>query len=163
LRVVSASNEAFALLLIDNYLVNWKTRAGGEDAARIEPVGDGAAEITTEGENIRRNQTKTAGKYTGKAHGQCQWGGWSSKSIKQFNFLRKLGNTGREADNKNCEDKPKQMEMLLMDFCRTMVGIKDPPQVEENLDGAGDGSHNNAVARAKAMEPVEADWDSDED
>jgi hypothetical protein len=162
LRVVSASNEAFASLLIDNYLVNWKTRAGGEDAARIEPVGDGTAEITTEGENIRRNQTKTAGKYTGKAHGQCQWGGWSSKSIKQFNFLRKLGNTGREAD-KNCEDKPKQMEMLLMDFCRTMVGIKDPPQVEENLDGAGDGSHNNAVARAKAMEPVEADWDSDED
>ncbi len=70
MRVVSASNEAFASLLIDNYLVNWKTRAGGEDAARIEPVGDGAAEITTEGENIRRNQTKTAGKYTGKAQGQ---------------------------------------------------------------------------------------------
>jgi hypothetical protein len=33
--------------------------------------------------------------------------------------------TGREAD-KNCEDEPIWMEKLLMDFCRTMVGIKDP-------------------------------------
>jgi hypothetical protein len=88
-------------------------------------------------------------------------GGWSSESIKQCNFLRKLVKTGREAD-KNCEDEPKRMEMLLMDFCRTMVGIKDP-QDDENLDGAGDGSHNNAAARANAMETVEADWDSDED
>ncbi len=52
------------------------------------------------------------------------------------------------------------MEKLLMDFCRTKAGIKDP-QDDENLDGAGDGAHNNAVARAKATEPVEADWDSD--
>ena len=160
LKVVSASDEVFALLLIDNYLVKWKTRAGEENAARIELVGDGAAAITTEGENIRRNQTKTAGIYTGKAQGQCRWGGWSSESIKQCNFVRKLVKT-RRAD-KICEDKPKRMEMLLMDFCRTMVGIKDP-QDDENLDGAGDGSHNNAVARANAMEPVEADWDSDED
>jgi hypothetical protein len=54
------------------------------------------------------------------------------------------------------------MEKLLMDFCRTKAGIKDP-QDDENLDGAGDGAHNNAVARAKATEPVEADCDSDDD
>ena len=68
----------------------------------------------------------------------------------------------READ-KNCEDEPKQMEKLLLVFCQqTKAGIKDP-QDDENLDGAGDGTPNNAVALAKAMEPVEADWDSDED
>jgi hypothetical protein len=66
-----------------------------------------------------------------------------------------------EAD-KNCEDEPKPMEKLLLDFCRTKAGIKDP-QDDENLDGAGDGAHNNAAARAKAMEPVEADWDSDDE
>jgi hypothetical protein len=33
--------------------------------------------------------------------------------------------TGREVD-KNCEDEPERMEKLLMDFCRTMVKIKDP-------------------------------------
>jgi hypothetical protein len=49
-----------------------------------------------------------------------------------------------------------------MDFCRTKVGIKDP-QDDENLNGAGDGAHNNAAARAKAIETVEAEWDSDED
>jgi hypothetical protein len=42
------------------------------------------------------------------------------------------------------------MEKMLMDFCRTKAGMKDL-QDEENLDGAGDGTHNNAVARAKAM------------
>ena len=81
--------------------------------------------LTTEGEKIRRTtQTKTAGEYTGKAQGQCQWGGCSSKRIKQCNFLRlrKLVKTGGEADE-NREDKPKRMEELLMGFCRTMVGI----------------------------------------
>ena len=47
---------------------------------------------------------------------------------------------------------------VLMDFCRTMAGIKDP-QDGQKLDRA----YNNAAARAKAMETVEADWDSDED
>jgi hypothetical protein len=160
-KVVSVSDEAFALLLIDNYLEKWKTRAGEEDTARIEPVGAGAAATATEGENTRRKQTKTAGKYTGKAQGQCKWGGWSSEGIKQFNFLRKLVKVDREAD-KNCELEPKRMEKLLMDFCQTKAGVK-VPQDDENLGGAGDGAHNNAVARAKALETVEAEWDSDED
>jgi hypothetical protein len=60
------------------------------------------------------------------------------------------------------EDEPKRMEKLLLDFCRTKAGIKDP-QDDENLDGAGDGPHNNAAARAKANKPVEADWDSDDE
>jgi hypothetical protein len=54
------------------------------------------------------------------------------------------------------------MEKLLMDFCQIKAGIKDP-QDDKNLDGAWDGAHNNVVARAKAIEPVEVDWDSDED
>ena len=160
-KVVSVSDEAFALLLIDNYLEKWKIRAAEEDAENIELVGDGAAAISTEGENARRKQTKTPGKYTGKAKGQCKWGGWSSEGIKQFNFLRKLVKTDREAD-KNCEDKAKRMEKLLLDFCRTKAGIKDP-QDDVNLDGAGDGAQNNAAARAQAMETVEAEWDSDDD
>ena len=184
-KVVSVSDEAFALLLIDNYLEKWRTRADEEDsdriepvgngtaaaariepvgngaaAASIEPVGDGAAALTNEGVNTRKKQTKTPGKYTGKAKGQCKWGGWSSEGIQQFNFLRNLVKADREAD-KNCEDEPKRMEKLLMDFCREKAGIKEP-QDDENLDSAGDGAHN-AAARAKAMEAVEAEWDSDED
>jgi hypothetical protein len=55
------------------------------------------------------------------------------------------------------------MEKLLLDFCRTKAGIKDP-QDDKNLDGAGDGTPNkNTVAQAKEMDPVETDWDSDED
>jgi hypothetical protein len=33
------SDEAFALLLIDNYLEKWKTRADEEEAVRVGPVG----------------------------------------------------------------------------------------------------------------------------
>jgi hypothetical protein len=82
------SDEAFALILINNFLVKWKPRAEEEVAAFIGPVGDVAA-ATTEGENNRRKQTKTASKYNGKVQGLCTWGGWSSEGIKQFNFLRK--------------------------------------------------------------------------
>jgi hypothetical protein len=39
-------------------LEKWKTRADEEDAARIEPVGDGAVAITIEGENTRGKQKK---------------------------------------------------------------------------------------------------------
>ena len=42
-----------------------------------------------------------------------------------------------------------------------MVGIKDP-QDDQKQDGAWDDVYNNAVARAKLMDTVEADWDSDE-
>ena len=140
---MGVSDEAFVLLLIDNYLEKWKTRAGEEVAAGAE------------GENTRRKQNKTAGKYTGKAQGQCKLGGWSPEGIKQFNFLRKLVKADREAD-KNCDNEPKRMEKLLLDFCRTKAGIK-VPQDNANLDGA----HNNAVART--VENVEAEWDSDED
>ncbi len=109
-KIVSVSDEAFALLLlIDNYLEKWKTGADEEDTARIEPVGDGAAAITTEGENTRKKQTTTAWKYTRKAKRKCKSGGWSSEGIKQFNFLRKLVKADREAD-KNCEFEPKRME-----------------------------------------------------
>ena len=67
----------------------------------------------------------------------------------------KLVKADREAD-KNCDNKLKWMEKLLMDFCWRKAGIKDL-QDNANLDGA----HNNAAARA--MENVEAEWDSDED
>jgi hypothetical protein len=158
-KIVSVSDEAFALLLLDNYLEKWKIRADEADAARIEPVGDGAAGMTTaEGENARRKLIKTAGKYTAKAQGQCKWGGWSSEGIQQFNNLRKLVKADREAD-KNCEEEPRRMEKLLMNYCRTKAGIKEPNN-NENLEGARDG---DAVARAKATENVEAEWDSDED
>jgi hypothetical protein len=57
-KFVSVSDETFALLLIDNYLVKWRTRADEEDTARIGPEEGGAAAITTESENTRRKQTK---------------------------------------------------------------------------------------------------------
>ncbi len=94
-----------------------------EDAVRIGLNGDGAAAITTEGENTIRKQSK-----------KWKWGGWSSEGIKWFKFLRNLVKADTEAD-KNCEDKPKQMEKLLMDFCQIKAGIKDP-QDDKNLDGA---------------------------
>jgi hypothetical protein len=114
------SDEAFALLLIDNYLEKWKTRADEEDSARIEPVGDGTAAITTEGENTRGKQTKTAGKFTGKAQGQCRWGGWSSEGITQSNFLRKLAKADREAV-KNCRGRS-QTDGFLPDEGRNTKG-----------------------------------------
>lgn len=156
-KVVSVSDEAFGLLLIDNYMEKWRKRATEDEAARIKPVGDSA----TAGEDPGGKRTKTAGKYTGKAKGQCKWGGWNSDGIKQFNFLRKLVKADREADKSNVAE-PKQMEKFLLDYCRTKAGKKDPRD-DENLDGAGDTAHNHAAARAKAMVTVEAEWDSDED
>ena len=54
------SDEAFALIFIDNYLEKWKTRADEEEAVRVVPVGDGAAAITTGGENTIRKKNKNS-------------------------------------------------------------------------------------------------------
>jgi hypothetical protein len=55
------------------------------------------------------------------------------------------------------------MEKELMAFCRTSAGVK--MNADDNQDNQldGNGARNNTQETVKAMVPVEADWDSDDD
>jgi hypothetical protein len=91
-KLVTKSDEAFALLLFDNYIEKWKTPKGA-----------------SEGEN---KQTRQRGKYTGKKSGHCKYGGWSREGTARFNELYNL-----VQEDRSCQ-QAKPMEKELLAFCR---------------------------------------------
>ena len=85
---VSISDEAFALLLLDNYLVKWKYWC-----------------------NVNRTTSNSykwrpAGRYTSSNAGQVEFGGWTNEGIMWFNELVKLVRTDHEGQHApNVEQK----------------------------------------------------------
>lgn len=150
-KVVSVSDEAFALLLIDNYMEKWRKKASEEEETATEMTSN----QTTNHEGTRKAVAKMPGKYTGKAKGQCKWGGWNVEGITQFNRLRRLVKEDRAADKDRGE--PRKMERLLLSYCRNKAGMSDPSV--SGPDGGGD----NVTQGVQAIEVVEAEWDSDEE
>lgn len=155
-KIVSVSDEAFGLLLIDNYLEKWKVLAE-EDSAGTGPTEHN--NLTTDnaetggGQGKQKKARRMAGKYTQKKAGQCKYSGWSGAGISQFNSLRKM-----VEEDRACPEA-EQMERELMRFCRTSAGKKNAGdhQQDDELDGT------YTLDTAEAMVPVEADWDSDDD
>jgi hypothetical protein len=149
-KMVTTSDEAFALLLIDNYLEKWKT--GAELVDKDNPT------EADDGQNMTTKKTKRqAGKYTEKKKGTCKYGGWSDDGIRQFNALRIM-----VKENRACPQS-KDMERELLAFCRTRAGLKNARGDERQEQHDGTGADNNALETAVAKVPVEAAWDSDDE
>jgi hypothetical protein len=155
--IVTKSDEAFALLLIDNYLEKWKKMLEAEEqSADAEPV-DNMNMTGEEAQADRRQRkkvtTKLPGKYTEKKSGHCKYGGWSRAGMARFNELYSLVNDDRASA------QSEQMERELLAFCRSQAGMSDELRDAQQEGGIGG---NNALETAEAM-PVEATWDSDND
>ena len=154
--IVTKSDEAFALLLIDNYLEKWKMILGGEEqSADAEAVNNTnmMEEAEDNGRQGKKTTAKLPGKYTEKKSGHCKYGGWSRAGMARFNQLYSLVNDDRASV------QSEQMERELLAFCRAQAGMSDE-QHDEQQEGVASG--NNALETAEAM-PVEATWDSDND
>jgi len=152
-KIVSISDEAFGLLLIDNYFEKWQILAEG-DVEDTEPAQQ--AESGT-GWGKKKANSRRPGKYTKKAMGHCKYGGWNSNGIQQFNALRKLVEQDRACP------QAEQMEKELLAFCRTSAAGKKKADDNQDNQLDGNGARNNAQEIVEAMVPVEADWDSDDD
>ncbi|KAI2502307.1 hypothetical protein MHU86_12111 [Fragilaria crotonensis] len=159
-KIVSVSDEAFGLLLIDNYLEKWKVVAdeeAGGTGPRTENNSTTTEAETGSGQGIQKKARRMAGKYTQKKAGQCKYSGWSRDGISQFNALRKV-----VEEDRACPEA-EQMEKELMRFCRASAGKKNAGDNQDDELDAGGAAPNNTLERAEAMVPVEADWDSDDD
>ena len=89
-KIVTKSDEAFALLLIDNYLEKWATiLEAGEKSADTEPAVNNNNTADADGEaNGRQKKRRTKrlpGKYTKKKSGHYKYGGWSRAGMARFN------------------------------------------------------------------------------
>jgi len=72
------SDEAFALLLLENYWESWSTKN----------VEEYKTEVTfDESTNQKKKRKATWGKYTSGAWGSKRFGGWSKDGLLRFNQL----------------------------------------------------------------------------
>ena len=143
-RIVTVSDEAFALLLFENYIEKWVEAY----EATTEQV------IEAEGNNRGKKKVlpRRRGKYTGaKARsGQCKFGGWNREGMARFNDLYNL-----VLEDRACP-QAEAMERAFLEFCKT----------ERNLDDAGGALDEGVEGAAKSLvnreaAPVEAMWDID--
>ena len=148
-KTVTKSDEAFALLIFENYIDKWTSWATeGIDAEEGDHTsGAGVPEVPLGG---KKKQTRVRGRYTSKKSGHCKYGGWSREGIARFNELYKLVHEDRA-----CPEAA-AMERELLAFCRDQGGGNGI------ADEEGDGG--NAIAGSAVLEVsfVEAAWDLDE-
>jgi hypothetical protein len=157
-KIVTKSDEAFALLLIDNYLEKWETILEAEDeSADTDLVNNNNNMADTEGEaNGRQKKKRTKrlpGKYTEKKSGHCKYGGWSRAGMARFNQLYNLVHDDRASP------QSEQMERELLAFCRAQAGMNNEQHDEQQEGGIGG---DNGLENTDTM-PIEAAWDSDND
>jgi hypothetical protein len=124
--LVTVSDEAFALLMLENYRDKWILRY--EEACSA----DG-----------RRNTDKRIdGKYTSSVKGHTEFGGWSRKGIKRFNALCELVEADRISDMAAAVEAGfmnymRNTEKGMSIVAKTRTGGADN---EEEEDEAGDDS-----------------------
>ena len=121
-KIVSISDEAFGLLLIENYLEKWKimaanVTAGNELVDSTEPVdNDNTTEAEADGGQKKKKIRRIPGKFTEKQSGKCKYSGWSHEGMKRFNELHQMVKEDRACPQSEA------MERELLAFCRTQPG-----------------------------------------
>ena len=164
-KLVTKSDEAFGLLLIDNYIDKWSTsltRAADTETtmerdADAESLADNAGEDNNTGaenERSRKRRKKKGherlmGKYTANKSGHCKYGGWSRKGTRRFNEFYHLVHEDRASEHAQV------MESELLAFCMAQAGFVNDGDTQHE-QGAG-----NALDATEAL-PVEAAWDLDD-
>ncbi len=146
-KMVTKSNEAFALLIFENYVDMWATSTpdGSEHDDRIP--GGGEPETTV---RRKRKQLRLMGKYTHKKSGHCKYGGWSHEGISRLIDLYKLVHEDRACP------QAAAMERKLLAFCRDQDGGVGCADIEEDRGTAISGPGIVDVSF------VEAAWDLDD-
>ena len=81
IKLVTVSDEAFGLLLYENYVDTLIQKYHNERRTLLPSM------LST-AEKKKRGATKMRGKYTTGSVGNCKFGGWSEKGMRRFNEFR---------------------------------------------------------------------------
>jgi hypothetical protein len=150
-KIVTISDEAFALLLYDNYIEKWIDMVAEK---RNEQM-DMPAQAGGDNRNKKKAAARRRGKSTRAAMktGQCKFGGWSKARTNRFNAFYDLTKEDRGSP------QVAEIEQKLLEFCNSKRPSTDG-------DGAvAEGQEREAAARilSNFAPPVEARWDSIEE
>jgi hypothetical protein len=154
-KLVTKSDEAFALLLIDNYMEKWISALAPEENMGTDAVAhdnnNSPGEVGTNAMQKKRGTKRIPGKYTAKKNGHCKYGAWSRAGTARFNELYSL------VEEDRASQQSEQMEHELMAYCRAKAGIDDG-----NAQGEQEGQSDNNALEGTEVLPVEAAWDLDD-
>jgi hypothetical protein len=155
-KPVTKSDEAFALLLIDNHMEKWISALAPEENMGTDAVAhdsnDGPREVGTNASKQKKKGTKRIpGKYTAKKNRHCKYGGWRRAGTARFNELYSLVQEDRASP------QSEQLEHELMAYCRAKAGIDDG-----NAQGEQGGQSDNNALEGTEVLPVEVAWDLDD-
>jgi len=89
-EMATVSDEAFTLLLLENYWEGWSTKNLDEYKSEV------TIDETT---NQKKKRKATWGKFTSGAWGSRRFGGWSKEGLVQFNQLYSQVEEDRKKDN----------------------------------------------------------------
>ena len=149
-KLVTKSDEAFGLLLIDNYIDKWSTTLTNVARAGMTTEKDADAQSDADPDGTKKKgQERLMGKYTASKSGHCKYGGWSREGTKRFNEFHHLVQEDRASE------QSQEMESQLLAFCRTQAGVIT------NGDRQREQGSGNALDETEAL-PIEAAWDLDD-
>jgi hypothetical protein len=109
--VVTPSDEAFAILIYENYIEKWIARFHKESRGE-----------KTEG--IMK------GKYTSSVNNECMYGGWSMAGIKRYNELSSLVNQDRQSERAKAAE-----DAVLLALRREKFGNEDDDNMTDPQEG----------------------------
>ena len=109
-KIITVSDEAFALVMYENYIEKWITRYHN-------PSQQGA------------RATKILGKYTGNSIRCSEYGGWSTQGMERFNELCSLVEADRSSRNAREAE-----EQVMLSLRRTRFGEQPSQNGEANMN-----------------------------
>jgi hypothetical protein len=119
IKLVTVSDEAFGLLLYENYVDKWIQKFQNEKRS-LQPSAISMAE------KRKSSGTKIRGKYTKGSVGHCEFGGWSERGLRRFNELCEIADADRR------DPKAQNMEAYLLQVVRETKYGKTVPAIESD-------------------------------
>jgi hypothetical protein len=142
-KLVTVSDEAFALLLFDNYNEKWlKAFQQEEQQRQLETP---AIPQPRSGDREQSKKDRVKGKYTAQRTGHCKYGGWSREGMARYNEFYHLVKADRVCEH------AMDMERELLNHCIALR--RRGTNSEGGLDASDGGPAEDG------LEPVEACWD----
>ena len=135
IKLVTVSDEAFGLLLYENYVDKWIQKYHHERRTLLPSM------LST-AEKKKLGATKMRGKYTTGSVGNCEFGGWSEKGMRRFNEL-----CDTVAEDRN-DPKAQIMEGYLLKEIRRKKYGETVPAIESDDDSINDLLNGAPAVRA---------------
>ena len=151
-KIVTISDEAFALLLYENYVEKWIDMAAEKRNEQQVNMPDAERDNRN---SKKKKAERRRGKYTGAdtKTGQCKFGGWSKAGTNRFNALFDL------VEEDRASPQAAEMEQKLLEFCNS----KRPSTGGDAAVAVGQEGEAAARMLSNFEPPVEARWDSIEE